>query len=258
MCLGKSASVLMSAIVTAASVVLQTSTAHANVVYLTTKGSSGQINDAWFVQTDPQPTGTGVIRPFVRIQSKGTEDGYNTDYRPVELDTKDQNQWTHSLKVTDVPIVTYNGGQYRQFLLDINEGGNDTLKQLSMDKVQVFLGAAPDLHNFPSLGTLIYDMDASPDNNSRVELDYRLNHGSGSGDMFLLVPLANFALSSNPYVYLYSSFGTPNKSDAGFEEWSTVGPAVVPLPSAAWAGLSLMGLLGTGKLLRQRSTRVDL
>jgi hypothetical protein len=233
-----------------AAVTLFTVGVRANTVDLTTVGSSGEINDAWYVQTGPQPTGTGVIQPFVRIQGTGTEAGYNTDYRPVEFQTKDQNQWTHSLLLSSVPIVSYRGGQYRQFLLDINEGGNTNLARLSLDEVQIFLGAAGDLHNYPSgLGTLIYDMDAAPDGPGDVELNYRLNSGSGSGDMFLYVPVEKFAQSSNPYVYLYSHFGTPNASDAGFEEWSTiqqesppVGAPGVPLPSSALGGIGLMGL----------------
>src|SRR5258706_2573029 len=216
--------------------------AQANTVDLSTRGSSGQINGAWYIQTDPQLTGTGVIQPFVRIQGTGTEAGYNTDYRPVEFNTKDQNQWTHSLLVSSVPIVTYQGQQYLQFLLDINEGGNTTLARLSLDKVEIYLGAAGDLHNYPTgLGTKVYDMDGRPDNNSRVELNYRLNSGSGSGDMFLDVPIGNFALSGAlPYVYLYSHFGTPNSSDAGFEEWAPLqgqnnppvqAPPETPLPT---------------------------
>lgn len=220
------------------------------------------INGAWYVQTDPQPTGTGVIQPFVRIQGIGVEEGYNTDYRPVQYDTKDQNQWTHSLLVANVPIVTYRGGLYRQFLLDINEGGNANLAQLSLDKVQLFLSATGDGHNYPTgLGTKIYDMDGAPDGASVVELNYRLNSGSGSGDMYLYVPVANFALSATlPYVTLYSHFGTPHTSDAGFEEWSTLkqtsppvpGPDAAPLPSTAWAGAGLFGLLAVGSFRRRR------
>jgi hypothetical protein len=154
--------------------------------------------------------------------------------------------------------VTYQGQQYLQFLLDINEGGNANLARLSLDKVEIYLGAAGDLHNYPTgLGTKVYDMDGPPDNNSRVELNYRLNSGSGSGDMFLDVPIANFALSGAlPYVYLYSHFGTPNSSDAGFEEWATLQgqnppvdapPPETPLPATAWAGGGLLVMMAAGR-----------
>lgn len=242
------------------------SQARAAVINLSTHGSSGQINGAWFVQTDPQPTGTGVIDPFVRIQNTGNEAGYNTDYRPVQFDTKDQNQWTHSIQVSDIPLVTLSDGQqYRQFLLDINEGGNSNLERLSLDQVRIFLGSAGDLHDYPTgLGTEIYHMNVSDTysaTNNRVELHYKLNHGSGSGDMFLLVPDALF-VGPNQFVYLYSQFGTPNGADAGFEEWSLLPannppppppppPPSVPLPAVVWGGLALIG----GTIARRRLSR---
>lgn len=238
------------------------SQARAAVIDLATHGSSGQINGAWFIQTDPQPTGTGVIDPFVRIQNTGTEAGFNTDHRPVELDTKDGNGWTHSIQIDDIPVVTYNNTDYRQFLLDVNEGGNSTLEKLSLDQVRIFLGSAGDLHNYPTgLGTEIYSMNPSDTysaTNNRVELHYKLNNGSGSGDMFLLVPDALF-VGPNQFVYLYSQFGVPNRADAGFEEWSLLPanhqqppppppPTSVPLPAAAWAGIVLIG----GTIARRR------
>src|SRR6266550_63300 len=82
-------------------------------------------NGALFYSTDLQPTGTGVLQPFVRIQAKPTEEGYNTD-GTIEFDTKDQagSNWTHSITLSQVPIVTIGGVQYREFLLDINETNN--------------------------------------------------------------------------------------------------------------------------------------
>src|SRR5882724_11723689 len=50
-------------------------------------------NGGLFYSTDLQPTGTGVLQPFVRIQGKPTEEGYNTDGaiefdRAVSVDRK--------------------------------------------------------------------------------------------------------------------------------------------------------------------------
>src|SRR3954453_4324920 len=82
----------------AVGLVTSAGSARANfIINLTTAGSSGSSQGAYFYQADPQPTGTGVFQPFVRIQQTGTERGYNTDARPVEFQTKDENQWTHSL-----------------------------------------------------------------------------------------------------------------------------------------------------------------
>src|SRR5258708_4777312 len=65
-------------------------------------GNSGSINGALYVWTDHQPTGTGVIVPFVRIQRKGTEQGYNTSGSPLPFDEKDPLNFTHDAKMKDL------------------------------------------------------------------------------------------------------------------------------------------------------------
>ncbi len=65
---------------------------------LTTAGSSGYIDLAYFVQIDPQTTGTGVIESFVRLSTnQAVSQGYNTDARPLELDENNSPQFTRSL-----------------------------------------------------------------------------------------------------------------------------------------------------------------
>jgi hypothetical protein len=94
-----------------------------------------------------------------------------------------------------------------------------------------------------------------------VKLNYSLNTGSGSGDMVMYVPDANFDPTKGPYVTLFSRFGQPIAgdnsdvtSDAGFEEWSagkrgprgTIIPITVPEPAS-----SSLILLGAAALLRR-------
>src|SRR4051794_30738452 len=143
------------AIMSAASTLaLATPVPPATILDLTAAGSSGtiQVNtggpNAIFSTSIQQPTGTGVIQPFVRIQGNGTESGYNTD-GTIQFDTKDTNNWTHSITFADVAVVTINNVKYREFFLDINESGNTANQLLSMDKLQVYLGNAPDLTNSP-------------------------------------------------------------------------------------------------------------
>ena len=50
----------------------------ATIVDLTGSNESGTINGAQFAFTAPQPTGTGVIEPFLRVENTPTEQGYNT------------------------------------------------------------------------------------------------------------------------------------------------------------------------------------
>jgi hypothetical protein len=91
-----------------------------------------------------------------------------------------------------------------------------------LDEVRIFVGAAGNESGYnPTAKTLagrsaVWDLDGAGD--ATVKLNYRLNAGSGAGDMFLLVPEAAFAGSSaNGFVYLYSKFSGAN---AGFEEWA--------------------------------------
>src|SRR5262249_50719966 len=72
-------------------------------VDLTTAGSfysnTGALGGQFIVQQiSPQSTGTGVIDPFLSVQSKGSEQGYNTD-NGTPLDTKrgGGNGYTRSL-----------------------------------------------------------------------------------------------------------------------------------------------------------------
>ena len=224
--------------------------ASAGMLDLTSAGASGTIDGALFVQMDEQPTGTGFIDSFVRMQNRGFERGYNSDFRPVEFDEKTDPNFTRSLLLDEVPIVNVNGIDYRQFLLDINEPSAGDAKFLSLDALEIFLGSAGDLTGYPTgLGTLIYDLDASGDN--WIKLDYSLNGGSGSGDMFAYIPNGLFT-GPNEYVYLYSEFGLNFAAEAGFEEWAVLGgddrggiAAAVPEPtSLALLGAGLTGIIG--------------
>src|SRR5437763_13568446 len=57
-------------------------TAGATVVDLTGSNEGGTINDAQFVFTTPQPTGTVVIQPFLRVENTSIEQGSNTSGGP--------------------------------------------------------------------------------------------------------------------------------------------------------------------------------
>src|SRR5207253_2118326 len=105
-----------------------------------TNGGTVTYQGAIFTTADPKPTGTGFINPFVRIQGSPTEAGYNTDARPVEFQTKDENQWTHSLLLSSMAKVNINGVDYYKFALDINEPGAPAKSTLSMNSFEVYQG----------------------------------------------------------------------------------------------------------------------
>jgi hypothetical protein len=244
------------------------SSARADSLYLTSPGAVVTANGAIFAQTDVQPTGTGVIDPFLTIQRTGTEQGFNTDGK-FQFDEK-RMSYTNALPLNSLQAVTINGVDYYKFLLDINESNNTPNSLLSLDKVQLYLGntdsptafvKSGDFAGFKTPSTLVYNLDGAGD--KTVELDYSLGHGSGSGDMYMYVQKSAFDAANNAtgynYVYLYSAFGDPNGSNAGFEEWAAQtgsnggggNPKGVPAPP----GLVLAGV-GFGCMLLGRLRRV--
>jgi len=193
------------------------------VLDLTTVGSEVTANGAILQQCDAQPTGTGVIRSFVRVQANGIEQGYNTDARPLQLNENKSPQFTRSLTLGQVPTVTKDGVAYRQFLLDINQSASSPY--LSLDELRLYVGGTPNVSGYNSTAkTLggsapVFDLDGAGD--VTVKLNYRLNAGSGAGDAYVLIPDEAFAgQAANSYVYLYSKFGGTWAGNAGFEEWA--------------------------------------
>src|SRR2546422_6518846 len=122
---------------------------------LTTVGSSCTINGANFKESDPQPTGSGVIQSFVRISGTPLtiEQGYNTDFRPVQFQENTTLTFTHSLLLSSVPIVTVPGCvMCREFGLDINQLNATQISLESLDKLQIFQSNDPMLHGYSDGG----------------------------------------------------------------------------------------------------------
>lgn len=192
---------------------------------LTTHGSSGVIEGAIFRQFDAQPTGTGFIDSFVRLQALGAgaqvEQGFNTDARPLQFDENKSPQFTRSLKLSDIPEVNIGGVLYREFLLDINQKASQPY--LSLEALRLYVGTAGNLTGMNSAGQLaglsaVFDLDNSADH--WLKLNARLNQGSGKGDVLVYVPSSYFGTDPSAFVYLYSRFGDHFMGDAGFEEWA--------------------------------------
>lgn len=224
--------------------------AHALMYDLTTPGSSWTINDALFQQFSDGAGGSGNIDAFVRVQATGVEQGYNTDYRPVQFNEDNSATFNHSLLLSDVPILADDGTDYREFLLDIDQSS----QFISLDKVEIYLEATADIGLYPNnFTTLVYDLDADQDN--WVKLDYSINAGSGAGDMLLYVPdslfMDEFGVYLNDYVYLYSMFGVNISANNGFEEWARgIGGPVIPEPATLLVlGLGSLAVLGRKRRL---------
>jgi hypothetical protein len=238
------------------------SAAQATVVDLINNDSgtiTNQYGTAIFQFTQPQPTGTGVIQPFLRVQASPSEQGYNTS-GGTPFDDK-AGPWTHNIQFSDLQstAVTVNGTSYFKILVDLNEP-NGTKSTISLDHLQFYTGAAGSLTttNLSSLGTLRYDLDGGGDN--QVLFDAARNHGSGSGDAYLYIPATAFAgTNSNDYVYMYVAFGqadtttNPDGSAGGFEEFALVRNLTpVPEMSAFFPIIGLLVAVGSTHVLRRR------
>src|SRR6266446_74699 len=120
----------IAAALVAAGVLFAARSAQATIVDLI-NGDSGIINGAQFDWTPEQPTGTGNIQPFLRVQADGVEQGYNTSGAPVPFDDK-VGAWTHDMTFTDLRSTTVMVGNTSFFkvLLDINQTYNSPLLSL--------------------------------------------------------------------------------------------------------------------------------
>src|SRR5262245_1611924 len=90
----------------------------------TDTGDRAEINSALFFQNKPDSSsGTGLIQAIVRVQDPGNgdghENGYNSSARPVTYEENTSPNFTTSLILSEVPIVTIHGTQYYEFRLDI-------------------------------------------------------------------------------------------------------------------------------------------
>jgi len=240
-------------IVLIVAIVICTTVGRATVVDLTGSNDSGAINGAQFVFTTPQPTGTGVIQPFLRLENSPVEQGYNTS-GGTPFDDK-AGPWTHDLTFGDLQNtqVTLGGASYFKLLLDLNEpGGGKSL--ISLDQLQFYTSkvGSQTTSNVGSLGTLRYTFSSG----DSVILDASRNHGSGSGDMYAYIPTSDFAgTKTSDFVYLYAHFGNTDNSQAGFEEWALVNAAPIPEMNALFPIIGFFALAFAMQYLRRRHAR---
>ena len=212
-----------------------------------TAGGSGVINGATYTRTDQRPTGTGYIDPFVRVGMQGSAgkdvvQAYNTTVNDV-FNNSNEDNWNHAVKFGEVQLQTVGGVSVMRFLLDINQNRGGTGELLNLDEVQLFISTSANqsVTSFDGNGKLglgssqlVYRMDGTNiDTDTKVTLDYSLNSGSGSGDMYLDVPVSMFDIAfraggynsgaekNGAFIYLYSKFGSnPYSNNDGFEEWA--------------------------------------
>jgi len=232
-------------------------------------------------QIVPQPTGTGFIDSFLRIQQTGQERGYNTSLGTPLDDKSPAGGFTRAITLGEIPIVNIGGVDYRQILLDINQ---NVQERLSLNQIQIFQGNA-DAGTAGTLGEASASGDAILDGSSlagsanevfrlnnaqnngtdvganrEIWLDFSLGSGSGSGDMFLYVRNDQFTQNDSSNITLFSQFGNPSgtySSNDGFEEWAVLKGTPTPqaVPEPATTGVALSGLITLGIVGRLRRRR---
>ncbi|HLY82426.1 MAG TPA: hypothetical protein VKQ71_05540, partial [Acidimicrobiales bacterium] len=166
--------------------------------------------------------GTGVFQSFVRIQGSPTESGYNTD-GTLEFDSK-SGTWTHSMLLSNIPVITVGGHNYWELFADINE--TNSTSRISLNKLEVYFTDNHNLTGYPFTGHATQEYAFSGN-----ILINDVNAGSGEADLRYRIPVDSIAIppdcgyldaACSTYFVLYSEWGTSGvtyNSDGGFEEW---------------------------------------
>lgn len=237
-------------------------------------------NGAVFIQ-GPLSAGTGQFNPFLTLQSnQDTEKGHNTSAAGTGLDTTYDSFFgggrTIALKVAAIPETPYDGGLYREFVLDANDSGDD--KCMSVDDIRVFVDEQNDLKGFDE-GTELFHNDDSDPAFKIYDLDVPIlmssqrtgaascggdgvgESGSGNADITVLIPTGLFPANCNygnadcdQWLYFWTANGGFDPTSvtgaeafepydwnvtAGFEEWNTRLLPVVHVTKTAVASYTM-------------------
>ncbi len=223
---------------------LSVTSARAAYVDLTSTGSV-EFNNAWFFVNDDHDANPS--NAFVRIQAhQGTvESGYNNN-GPVSADTK---SGSYLLKLSQLPIVQYQGNSYYRFLLDIGEPQSASQKTISLDDLKLYSFPITPGNDTKAFGTetgftLRYNIDVGATDND-IKLSDRSN-GQGKNDMVALIP--TFYSADDQWIMLYSKFGEKAPAQGSFEAWK-ITATVVPEP------MTMMLIPASAMLLLARRRR---
>ena len=243
----------LSTLLLAAASLFLTTGAQAAVVDLGSNGS-GEVNGALFSAVNPHPTGTGVFDPFLTVQNSPWEQGYNSNVG--DFDTKRDPQWNHEIQFSDLQVTTVNGIAYFGFVVDINEPNGGGKSTISLNGLKIFTSSTIQTNTSVdgsgffngSLGTLRYDLG------DNVVLYDDQKHGSGSGDITILVPVSDFAgVAATDYVYMYQRWGNTQWSEGGFEETAILqGLTPVPEASTIFPIIGLLAAVFSTQFVRRR------
>ena len=206
-----------------------------------------------------QPSGTGVLDPFVRIQQNGEEQGYNTTQPNAGSYGFDEKHGSFTHDVTTNSLLDHDFDGKYEFVLDLGEPVSGTDSLLSLDGLKLWSTNIPGQNDNtvdsngnwvgPADATLLWDLDADiagvyKDQYILLDANKLGNPGNGVSDMLMEVPVNIINAGTETHFILWSRFGVEHvpatlgaDSFGTFEEWATV----VPEPST-------YGLFGAGAL----------
>jgi hypothetical protein len=167
-------------------------------------------------------SGTGNYDSFLRLNATGTESGINSDTNNL-LDNKN-GIWTHSLQVGDLQVTNIGGIDYYEIRLDLNEIQSGDSPNITLLDLRFFTSTAPaDGGDLPSsFGDLTQVFDMS---GTQALID--TNHGSGTDDYTILIPVSLLGNDPAAYFTLYAQF---SGADDGFEEFRALTTEFNPQP----------------------------
>jgi len=255
------------------------SSAFAQTTYydVTTAGTIANVNGAQiFTASGASSTGTGTFGGFLRLSGNGAmTEGISSDSQgsaPNLMSTVGASQ-THAMTyatLTGAPVSTIGSTSYYAFYFDLNEPQNVNDRYISLDSLTIYSssvgptvwanslsgftgsGTSGAPNNFPGANPTVrwsldnldankYSVASGGDRTVLIDTSV-VGGGSGSGDMYVLVPTSNFSsMGVNDYVYFYAQFGGAGTigsinygSQGGFLEVGlvTAGLTFTSLPSS--------------------------
>ena len=159
--------------------------------------------------------------------------------------------------MSSLATVTYNGGSYYEFNLDVGQSGNNPISLIGF-KIFVTHGSpftsTANVAGLLTSATPMFNLNGA----GAVRVDAQGGTGNGSGDMAIYVPANDIGNTGN--LYLYAQFGLDGSGagyapDGSFEEWSAVeGPQDPIVPDGGTTALLLgLGVSALGLFRRKLS-----
>jgi hypothetical protein len=224
--------------------------AAATTLDVSTPGSDGYVQEAYFKYAPLSGTGSGAIDVFHRVQDNPIEEGFNSNSQFRDTQSQAKLIQKQDLLLETLTLPGSANTQWYSFLIDTGESGNNgkiTLTKLEIYTSPTDTSASVGNSNPTSgLGTLVYSLDKQPDlttdDDSTVTLGF--TSGNGSGDSFFVLPASKLAsAAATDFIYFYVEF-QGNSPGTGEEIGFALVPGLplIPEPST-YAAVGFVGLI---------------